>query len=506
MGCRFVTISGEDQSQSLGAFNFAVYDGEEVGGGSNNFLGCVSNSEFWKQETSNDIGFLANRIASALLLAFTVLATIICTCLQCFSKHGKSHLWNVMRVLYLGAMVSQGAMYIVFASDLCTGGDGTEQLCFVGTTGIVGMFNFVLLFGMVVATFNSLPPRNPVFQCWGSDADYESDDDGSTEEEEDEVMRKFKSFGEAGHSASISAVENDSVSLFGGSRMSKKSRRSVRSKTLDDEDAVSKAEKGLSSAGSGRQSIGSTGKKDSGSVVSSKSLKSSASEKSKKPVPGVTAVPTADSASVSSGKSGRSASKFMPFVSKYMSKDSKSGDNESVASGRSKMSSGSNIDEMHTDSLLSKSSNFSTKSQEMANFISQLIEMTELNEGGRRVKADEQENKVQIVDEYPKEEGKEIESSPSSDVVKIRTEYYDLGSRTTKEITHRDGSCTIVTTILGDTAIVQPKQAVDAPIQVAASAGSISDSSKYKVLKTMSSEDTSTILKQKAVGQGEFAL
>lgn len=96
--------------------------------------------------------------------------------------------------------------------------------------------------------------------------------------------------------------------------------------------------------------------------------------------------------------------------------------------------------------------------------------------------------------------------------MKIRTEYYDMGSRTTKEITHQDGSCTIVTTIVADSATTQQREPVDAPIKMAESAGSIpsTNSSKYQVLETMSSE-TPTIFKgsgevKQALGQGELRL
>lgn len=112
-------------------------------------------------------------------------------------------------------------------------------------------------------------------------------------------------------------------------------------------------------------------------------------------------------------------------------------------------------------------------------------------------------------------QAKKIDSSPNSDVVKIRTEYYDMGARTTKEITHQDGSRTIVTTIVAvDPAETQQREAVDAPIEVTNSVGSIASasSSKYQVLNAMSSE-TPTIFKRsskdkdkKALGQGELNL
>ena len=159
-------------------------------------------------------------------------------------------------------------------------------------------------------------------------------------------------------------------------------------------------------------------------------------------------------------------------------------------------------------------SNSSNISVERANFIDQLVEMTDLSEGGRRVKTEERGGQLEIIDEYPKEAGEEIESSPSSDIVKIRTEYYDLGSRTTKEITHRDGSCTIVTVIVADeSSVTNQREAEETPIEATGSAGTINstNSSKYEVLERVSSETSSTIYQgpgkdKQALGQGALCL
>lgn len=525
LGCRFLTVISDDDdrtvgafkytvdtydTQGLGAFNVAIYDQEIILGGainnSNEFLGCVDYSTFWQNSTSNDMGFTASRIASGCLLAFTTLATLISTCLQCFVKRGKSHLWNVMRVCYIGALVSQVLMYTVFAAEMCR---ADNNQCMPGRNGLFGILNCVLLLGMVVATFLSLPPRNPVFQCWGS-SEYDDESDGGSTEEEDEVMRKFKSFGETG-GKSVSMVDNDSVSLFGGSRMSRKSRKSMKWRTAEDEMA-SAAENGLST-------VDSSGPKShnyrtaEGSTVASRS-RSLSSSKSKKKTSSSVVVATVDSASVASAKSvrsGKSKSKMPSMVAKYLSTD-KSADNDSVSSLRSKKSAELVPGDSQLDPIFSAPSGvLSTGSGETGNFISQLVEMTELGEGGRRVKKDEQDNLVEIIDEYPKEAGREIESTPSSDVVKIRTEYYDMGSRTTKEITHQDGSCTIVTTIAADDPT--QRKAADAPIEMTNSTASIqsTNSSKYQVLETTSSVETPTIFKgaeneKQPVGQGALCL
>ena len=92
------------------------------------------------------------------------------------------------------------------------------------------MLNFALLVGIVVASLNSLHPRNPVFQCWGGDIDWEEEsEDGSTSEEDSDKIRSLESI-------------DDSVSLFS----SRTSRKSVRTLVKVKEDRVSVAEKGFS--------------------------------------------------------------------------------------------------------------------------------------------------------------------------------------------------------------------------------------------------------------------
>jgi hypothetical protein len=504
LGCRFLNVGFEDEDeiQSFGAFNVAIYDPETRG--NNKFLGCVGLSQFWQEETNYDLGFTIVRVTSALMMGFTTLATLICVCLQCFSKSGKSHLWSIMRVCYIGATISQAVMYSIFASDMCKTDDDdddsnfdafialnlTNKKCSPGHTGITGVINFALLFGMVLATFNSLPPRNPVFQCWGSDMeDDDLSDDGSTSEE-DSVMRKWK---ELGHSID----QDDSVSLFGGSRMSRKSRKSVKG------DEESQKTKGSLPSKFEKYAVA-----EEGSVASAKSSKSAVSKKSHK-----------SSTSVSTARS----------IAKYLKKKA-ADDNKSVTSSKSNKSAISKA--VHEAQLLEPSdskvsaSDFGLKSMssasgstlEVTNFVLQLISMTELKEGGRRVKIADLENQVEIVDEYPKKKGGDIESSPSSDIAAVRTEFYELGSRTTKEITHSDGSKTVVTTILVENGLENATMAsqderprlLEPPVELMHSAGSIDSykSSKYEVVPCNSSVTTYKGLgkKKEVLGQGDLCL
>jgi hypothetical protein len=87
---------------------------------------------------------------------------------------------------------------------------------------------------------------------------------------------------------------------------------------------------------------------------------------------------------------------------------------------------------------------------ESIKFLRDLAAVTKLGKGGIRVKTVEKNHLLEIVDEYPAKAGEGLNAphnNDGADLVKVRTEYYDQGSRTTKEVTHHDGSRTVVTTI-----------------------------------------------------------
>lgn len=195
----------------------------------------------------------------------------------------------------------------------------------------------------------------------------------------------------------------------------------------------------------------------------SRSSKSNASQRSKKSVPGA-----------------KYLAKFLPAVKGHS-------DNVSFSSAKSNRSSNSRRSSQsekaagNLTGTVPPLSNDDTA--EILNFMEQLVEMTELTEGGRRVKTDEQDRKIELVDEYPQKANGEIESNPNSDLVKIRTEYYDLGSRTVKEITHSDGSRTVVTTIaINETMLTEKaEKAEEVTGNVLCSSEGSVQSTKYKV-------------------------
>ena len=216
--------------QGLGLFKRAYYDPED-----GKFLGCVDYSKSWL-ELTNDTPFKVGRIVGTTMALFATIASIICLTIQCFSKHGKTRFWGVMRWTYLLAFLSQGGTSYLFFADICENFDGKDSTCVIGSNGIAAISNAVFLFGMVVASCCSLPPRNPVFRLWYSNPDYDTDNADSYDEDDsgDDIEKGSKK-----------NDDNDSVSLFGGSVKSSRSRKSNKGNFSSQNSVVSKAPKGL---------------------------------------------------------------------------------------------------------------------------------------------------------------------------------------------------------------------------------------------------------------------
>ncbi|KAG7366013.1 hypothetical protein IV203_028683 [Nitzschia inconspicua] len=491
LGCKFLIVgideSNREEHQAFGVFNAAVYDLESPG---KNFLGCVDYSQFWHEQT-NDIAFRGAKFAGGFLLAFTTLATIINLCLQCFSKHGKSWLWGAMRLSYLVSLLSQGAMYSAFASDICTEVDGQDSQCWLGKNGVAGVFNFFFLFGMVVATFHSFPPRNPVFQCWTGDLDSGSSVDICSDDEDVESA------------VDVASRHDGSVSLFAPSKAT--SRPSVMSKAGSRISATSKKSKNssVSIVGSQKSSKSKRSFSSKKSKVSSKSRdlkidqtikenttkeedKMSVAEEGDAPVVAEKSENKAKDSQLPTGSFRASIAKRLwgGSKSKNMEEsppDIDEGSFKPVAERVSKLETGLQHDREaraqtvqppttsavvtravqeraraggaeETDSSVIKSKEYPTdlEDSESIQFLKDLSAVTKLGKGGIRVKTTEKGHTVEIVDEYPAKAGEGLNApynNDGTDVVKVRTEYYEQGSRTTKEVTHHDGSRTIVTTI-----------------------------------------------------------
>jgi hypothetical protein len=222
MGCTMILAGADDDSRKemagFGIFNRAVYDEED-----GLFLGCVGYSQYWSNQT-DDKYFKVARAFGALMAASTTLATLLCLLIQCFNKHGKSSLWVIMKWAYALAFVSQGLMFTVWFAEICD-----KSQCEVGSNGVAAFFNTVFLFGMVIASFNSLPPRNPVFRCWNVvSTEYETDkldtDDSNSEhsydqENPDMMKRRGRRHDDTDNEDDYYQRSSaESVSLFGGSR------------------------------------------------------------------------------------------------------------------------------------------------------------------------------------------------------------------------------------------------------------------------------------------------
>jgi hypothetical protein len=409
-----------------------------------------------------------------------------------------------MRLSYLVAFISQGAMYSVFASNVCTSMDGEASHCWAGKNGVAGVFNFLFLFGMVVATFNSFPPRNPVFQCWTGELDHDSSVEVCSDEEDVEsamdvasrhdgsvslfapskASSRHSSISKIGTGMSVLSKKSSAISIVGSQKstklsvVSEKSKKSSSSKmsrgstkkrellvgeptikenATEEEDKLSAAEEGDAQA-EAVKSVSAVKKENTNNFVPSNSFRTNiakrlwGSSKSKqKTVP-----PTIGDDNESFKPVAERVSKLetgLQYGRKTRAQTVQPPQPISLASTASVVKPREYAEGTgETDVTDAKAKQYPTdlEDSESIRFLKDLAAVTNLGKGGIRVKTLEKGHTVEIVDEYPAKAGEGLNAPHSNDganVVKVRTEYYEQGSRTTKEVTHHDGSRTVVTTI-----------------------------------------------------------
>jgi hypothetical protein len=463
MGCTMILAGRVDEShrelQGFGLFSRAIYDDED-----GSFLGCVGYSQSWSEYT-NDNFFKVGRAFGAFLAAATTLSSLICLLVQCFNKHGKSSLWGIMRWSYALAFVSQVLTFAVWYSDICD-----KEQCVVGPNGVKAMVNGLLLFGMAVASFNSLPPRNPVFRLWNiipteyeTDDVLDTDDDHSVDPENPRRNRAELAQILEETDEENDAQESESVSLFGslksgstrgssrptsssvksggasprsGSVGSRKSNRSGSVKSS----GKSKSKKDAPSVGSGKGSV----RSDAGSKSEDRSKKSERTEKTSSSSSSVTSKKT--DPSVSGSKTGS-----VDLNSKEERSVKSTGNSKNESTNQSRVQSGSTTKSKSNPTNTSDNDNDNDiDDDESVGFqLEMLGRSTVLGPGGIRISESRVGNKLEIVDEYPAAARGEglfvLADIEGTDIVKVRTEYCPEGRKTSKEIVHNDGSRTITT-------------------------------------------------------------
>jgi hypothetical protein len=183
-GCTLV-LSGSDNNSrdelsGFGLFQRAIYDSEN-----GEFLGCISYSQFWRQET-DDRPFGVARAMGVVNAIFTLLTFLLATAVTFFTKSGKTTWWNMMRVFYVFALITQCCMFSVWSSNICEEFNGEDTQCVAGSDAVLGSFNCLVLFTLIIFTSIVSPPPHPVFRLYKS-THYDTDDveesSGSDDEE-----------------------------------------------------------------------------------------------------------------------------------------------------------------------------------------------------------------------------------------------------------------------------------------------------------------------------------
>ena len=168
-GCSFMLVGAktDDKSEYLGfgLFNEAYYyeNGEKR-------RGCLPYLQEFKDEYVNDSAFNASRTFSTttVILESLGIATLM-TLLLFYRPSPKSRrimIWNVVRVMFGAAFLTQLFTFSVFASDFCKNYNDVETQCNAGPGASLASFNVFLLLAIFIMSLFAPPPRHPVFMVW----------------------------------------------------------------------------------------------------------------------------------------------------------------------------------------------------------------------------------------------------------------------------------------------------------------------------------------------------
>jgi hypothetical protein len=309
---------------------------------------------------------------------------------------------------------------------------------------VTAMVNALLLFGMAVASFNSLPPRNPVFRLWNIiPTEYETDnldtdDDHSVDPENPRSNRA--ALAQILEETDEGDDAHESVSLFGSNKSVSSTRRasSVKSESVGSKRSKrsgsvkippGKNKKDAPSVGSGKGSVRSDGGSKSGA-------KSKKSERSAKTTSSSLAVLADGCSSVTSNKTDPSGS----IINLKNSNEEKSV--KSTGSSPSRSSKNGSTNKSVSKAVESDADSVGLQ-------LERLGRSTVLGPGGIRISETRFGRRVEIVDEYPAAASGEglfvLADTEGTDIVKVRTEYCPEGRKTSKETVHNDGSRTVAT-------------------------------------------------------------
>ena len=154
-GCQFmkVRVDEVDEDFGFGFFNQVAYDSD------GDKFGCLPYDEDTKDDFFSDSPWKAGRAFGTLTVMTLTFAFFTLALVMLFLDMYKGILWIALRVMYTIAFLTNLFTFSVFAADICSDTD-----CTVGPSGGLAIFNIWILIFLIIISWLTLPPPNPVFR------------------------------------------------------------------------------------------------------------------------------------------------------------------------------------------------------------------------------------------------------------------------------------------------------------------------------------------------------
>ena len=196
---------------AYGLFGRAIYDSE-----TEQFLGCIRYSVFWKDATTEDRAFKSAQTFGSALVVLTTIASAIGIRTQLFTTSGSRCWWIILRLIFTLALLSELFVFSVWRTKICDQFNGEKFQCVAGTGGAIGFLNAFILLLLTAISCCVPPPANPMYRAWTSNSieeDYETDDVDF--DMEDHVLSRIEEADSAGEFEEIQldTVEKPSFEL-----------------------------------------------------------------------------------------------------------------------------------------------------------------------------------------------------------------------------------------------------------------------------------------------------
>jgi hypothetical protein len=141
-------------------FNKALREGLYEDKGPGKIYACSAYS--YEERIQFDGAFKAGRFVGAFGYLIHTLVLLVVLSVEFVVVWKREHLWRAARILVVVSLICHILLFTVFGTELCSS-DDSEDKCVPYAAGIIGIWNVLLMGGLVVAAWLTPVPEQPMF-------------------------------------------------------------------------------------------------------------------------------------------------------------------------------------------------------------------------------------------------------------------------------------------------------------------------------------------------------